>query len=179
VAKKYEKEAEKVIDWKEMIKSCEAYYPGVDLWLKKKVIPDLKSGDRELLLSPNKEGFVIIKHSSIVSKICHMQFLPQYRNLGFGKELLHIALTRLASPLTVATIPEELMKSVMPVFSFFGFKEQTALYLYRKGMLEHVVLRVNFLNKTSHDSKKGEMKRENQTCDNDNNFTSEKMGKKE
>lgn len=138
------------MDWHELVKQSEPYYPGIDLWLNRKVLPDLEHGDREIIFldiegfldtdDSKRVGFCIIKHGSLVSKICHLQVIPEYRcaEEHYGDILLKKSLAQIKSPLVVATFPEEVPAHKLLINN--GFHIETAKELYRPGMLEYIAI---------------------------------------
>jgi hypothetical protein len=67
-------------------------YPGIDLWWKNKVIPDIASGTKDYysVQSPSSM-FALCVVDYKQSKLCHLSALHIIRGTETGRALLHIA----------------------------------------------------------------------------------------
>ena len=111
---------------KELVCTCEPLYPGIDLWFKRKVLPDLLDGAREAFVCDHDSSLVgayIIKHKSASRiKICLMRVLPHVRSCGFGREMLSNIVGQHIGKEIYFTAPEPIALEYKDWFAGFGFK---------------------------------------------------------
>ena len=116
-------------DLKTMIEEYEPLYPGIDLWFRKKVAPELAKGKRRhgiIIYHDDKPvGSAIIRKGEHV-KICSMRVTPDYQHKHLGRALM-AAITFGVYPQAKTfhfTIPEELWESHKGFFEQYGFRVQ-------------------------------------------------------
>ncbi len=71
------------------LQKYEHLYPGIGLWWKRKVIPDVKSGIKRIQvirLDNTIQGLAVFDREQ--AKLCHLSVIPEIRGLEYGKRLL-------------------------------------------------------------------------------------------
>jgi predicted transcriptional regulator len=109
----------------EMIREHDPMYPGIDLWLKKKVTPGILSSERVAYIGYEEDRPVV---SAVVkrgeyAKFCHLHISNDFRDMHLGEvffsimalEIRHMADT------VYFTLPESLWESRRVFFESFGF----------------------------------------------------------
>ncbi len=120
--------------------SFRRYYPNFDMWYRTKILPNLGS-TRWILKATSqgkKAGLCIVKDDGIEKKICSLRVDIRHRGQGVGTALIESAIDLLGDEKPLITVPQEVMPSLSPLLSKFGF-EKTAEYqgLYRDGVSEY------------------------------------------
>lgn len=98
-------------------------YPNFNSWLEQKVLPDLKSGNRDLIISSIKgeiAGFVLIKDSE--KKVCTIFVKSEYRNKGIADKLLSIAKEKLGTNYPKLTVGKKNYPMFKKLFDKHNFK---------------------------------------------------------
>lgn len=89
------KSGDRVKQFKELIEECEDLYPGIDVWLRKKVLPELQTRTwrSAIVLYENKmpAGVAVMRHGKS-AKFCNMRIRPEYQGSGLGPILTNIAM---------------------------------------------------------------------------------------
>lgn len=124
-----------------LVIQCEAQYPGIDRWFKRKVVPGLAAGERV--------GYIGFVHGTPVAaaivrrgrrtKFCHLRVDPAYRDLAIGQTLFtFLALeARGFAEQVYFTLPESLWCEERDFFKSFGFhKAFKAPKQYRRADAE-------------------------------------------
>jgi len=102
-------------------------YPNFTNWYYTKVIPELKLGEREVIMAYNDadkvlSGISILKITEIEKKICTLRISPKYRKNGLGKVLFTKSLEILETDKPVITITKDKVHQFSPLLGHFGFK---------------------------------------------------------
>ncbi len=63
----------------------EHLYPGIDIWWKKRVIPDVESGIKRIQIIEDV-GLAVFDRQQ--AKLCHLSVVTAFRGQGYGKQLL-------------------------------------------------------------------------------------------
>jgi len=101
-------------------------YPGIDVWLRKKVLPGIKDGERVAYIGfENGRPLVscVLKKGE-VAKFCHLHIADGFQNVHLGE----VFFTKMALDIrNVArevyfTLPESLWQAKHSFFSSFGFE---------------------------------------------------------
>ena len=118
------------------------YYPSFDMWYFQKVIPEIRSGKREIL-SEVRDGKIvaiaILKNTSQEKKICTVRVSEEFKNKGLGIRLFQKAFKILQTDKPFLTVSEEKLPDFQKIFDYFKF-EQTAVLenYYREGKKEYI-----------------------------------------
>jgi hypothetical protein len=108
-------------------------YPGFDSWLWSKVLPELRKGERTILLemrSNEVAGFMILKHSSLEKKLCTLRVRPLFESRGLGVRLFEKAFALLQTDRPLLSVSEKTMPKFETLFRHFGFSRE-AVYQER------------------------------------------------
>jgi len=125
----------------DLIVANEEVYPGINKWLRNKVIPGLKSGERVAFVGYLHEEPAI---SAVVkrggnAKFCHLKINTEIQDIHLGElflALMALEVKRFAREVHF-TLPESLWVQEMDFFRSFGFEEATKAFVqYRKGEVE-------------------------------------------
>ena len=116
-----------LINFNNMILSNEQMYPGIDKWLRNKVIPGLKDQERVAFVAYANEKPII---SSVVkkgeqSKFCHLKIDEEYQDQNFGEmffTLMSLEIRNFAKSIYF-TLPENLWDREKKFFNSFGFEK--------------------------------------------------------
>jgi hypothetical protein len=115
------------------------YYPEFEVWYYDKVLPEIISGERNLIVKQRGEsiaGIAIVKFSEC--KLCTLKVLKEYRNVGYGIWLFEKAFEILKSEKPFLTVSEEIYPDFRRVFEYFGFRlTNIKIGLYRVGKCEY------------------------------------------
>ena len=110
----------------ELTKNHEAMYPDIERWMKEKVLPGIRSGERVAYIGLNNEKPVvsaIAKHGAH-SKFCHLHIDVGLRDLNIGNlffAMLALDVKRFAKEVHF-TLPESLWIEKESFFQSFGFQ---------------------------------------------------------
>ncbi|MDP8239331.1 MAG: ASCH domain-containing protein [Candidatus Hatepunaea meridiana] len=111
-----------------MIEEYEDLYPGIDLWFKKKVSPDIESGSRHGILVYSGEtpiGSAILKKNEF-AKLCSMRVVSSHQLEGIGSLLMALVGLELRHHRTKRihfTIPEDIWTKHLEFFVNYGFTD--------------------------------------------------------
>lgn len=112
----------RVKQFKELIEECEDLYPGIDVWLRTKVLPELRTRTwRSAIVLYENElpvGVAVMRHGK-GAKFCNMRIRPEYQGSGLGNILTNLVMAeyRVYSTQNVHfTIPAHLWESAMGEF---------------------------------------------------------------
>jgi predicted transcriptional regulator len=115
-----------------MIEESEDLYPGIDIWFKKKVTPELQKGSRHAIIvysDGEPVGSAVIRRGS-EAKLCSMRVLDDFQSDGIGSLLmalitleLHNNINRKTSSCSNIhfTIPEDIWDNYQLFFKDYGF----------------------------------------------------------
>jgi GNAT superfamily N-acetyltransferase len=126
-----------------LVETTEDLYPGIDLWLRRKVKPGLKDGSRlcyAIVRGDQPQAIAILKRGAN-SKLCTLRVAPDAvgRRLGTALMLLIVSELLQASKRAHFTIPESVWFSCSSFYESFGFEMKGyADESYRKGDRELV-----------------------------------------
>lgn len=98
-------------------------YPNFDSWLEQKVLPDLKSGNRDLIVSSIKgeiAGFILTKDSE--KKVCTIFVKSEHRNKGIADKLLIMAKEKLGTNYPKLTVGKKNYPIFKKLFDKHNFK---------------------------------------------------------
>ena len=121
-----------------LIESTENLYPGIDLWLRRKVEPGLRDGSRlcYAAVQDDQPKAVVILKKGYPSKLCTLRVVPEAEGQRLGT-LLMLAIARelpRPSEYVYFTIPESVWASCAPFYGNFGFEMRGfAKERYRRG----------------------------------------------
>lgn len=128
-------------DLKTIVEESEDLYPGIDLWFKRSVAPELvRRSARSALLfydGDNPVAGTVIRRGIKSTKICNMRALPEYQKMGFGKLIMNLILAEIRHDHTKNihfTIPAQMWEGdVGDFFRRYGFKfKEEAKTQYRQ-----------------------------------------------
>lgn len=125
----------------ELIRECEATYPGIHRWLSSKVVPGLVHSERAAFVGYQDDVPVI---SAVVkrgpkAKLCHLRLHEGVQKLNVGEALFSVMVltTRHEAEEIHFSLPESLWETERLFFGSFGFIEaQRAKRQYRSGETE-------------------------------------------
>jgi len=111
----------------EFLGESDSLYPGINEWWKRRVIPDLESGQRFcriVAVDGEVAAVAIAKYQKKSSKLCTLRVNPRFRRLGLGQKLLRATLRDLLKSNTRRvhfTISEEIFAECGSFFTPYGF----------------------------------------------------------
>jgi predicted transcriptional regulator/GNAT superfamily N-acetyltransferase len=110
---------------KEMVEECEDLYPGIDIWFKKKVLPDLEEKNRSALLvyrDSRPIGAAVIRKDED-AKLCSLRVMPEEQKKGLGHLLIALVANELRNVATHIhfTAPSKLWFELEQFFKNYGF----------------------------------------------------------
>lgn len=108
-------------------------YPSYKNWYYCKVVPELHSFSRKVVLGYWKDllcGFVILKPSE--NKMCTMFVNPTFSASGFGKLIFEASLQELNCRNPFFTISEKYLQSYLPLLKYFNFSPDLVYLNYYK-----------------------------------------------
>jgi len=119
-----------LLHFHELIVSSESMYPGIDKWLREKVIPGLKSSERACYVG--YEGMkpvvsAVVKRGEN-AKFCHLKLGDDFQNIHLGEAFFALMVLEVRSMAKEIhfTLPEGLWENKRPFFESFGFGEAIA-----------------------------------------------------
>lgn len=119
-----------------------ALYPGFRFWFFGKVVPELKSKQRHIIVARRDGllgGVAVCKRSDIERKLCTLWVRPNLRERGLASELARDAFEWLDTDRPLFTVPEEHFADFSGLVGTWGFQPSTVYQgLYRTGRAEHV-----------------------------------------
>jgi len=84
-----------VDQFKELIEECEDLYPGIDIWLRTKVLHELRTRTwrSSIVLYENElpAGVAVMRHGE-KAKFCNMRIRPEYQGSGLGSILTNLVM---------------------------------------------------------------------------------------
>lgn len=109
-----------------MVLNCEGMYPGIDKWVKNKVIPGIRSKERAAFVGylGDKPVVTAVAKKGEDAKICHLNIAPSLQNTNLGEvffTLMGIEMKPYASRVHF-TLPETLWEQKHSFFESFGFE---------------------------------------------------------
>jgi len=109
----------------QMVEECEDLYPGIDIWFKKKVIPDLEEKNRSALLVYHDSrpiGAAVVRKGED-AKLCSLRVLPEEQKKGLGHLLVALVANEIRSIATQVhfTAPSKLWSELEQFFKSYGF----------------------------------------------------------
>ncbi len=117
-----------------LLYELEEEYPNFNDWYFQKVVPQVISGDRDILLSTYKNkisGISIIK-DSYEKKICTIRVIDPFKKKGFGKSLLIESMKKLNTEKPLITVSDTKYKEFIRIFNYFGYKKTNELVNFYK-----------------------------------------------
>lgn len=141
---------ETIDGFKELVNQSEIFYPGIDKWFDKKVMPGIHEGSRYAFLVFHKGrsiGEAIVKPGKD-SKLCSLRLEPDYQKKSVGTLLFSEVAKTLKpySDFVHFTAPESLVLEKGGFFNSLGFNfVGKANKIYRKGE-DELVFRTEALN---------------------------------
>lgn len=119
-------------------------YPQFRLWYKTKVISGLENNSRQIYIATPENNpdciaaVMILKNDGNEKKISTLCVLDQYRSLGLGSRLMHLAIKVLNSPKPIITVSDTHMNEFDPLLKKFGFEHfHTYPGYYKDKISEH------------------------------------------
>jgi len=124
------------------IRDSSIYYPLIEDWFLNRVLPELESGGREIVVhldQGNVTAYAILKKSAEENKVCRLKVMPEYRTKALGTLLWDHSIRLIQKLPALITVPEEFL----PEFSRFLAHRSTQLIkgvpsLYRPGRTEYI-----------------------------------------
>ena len=121
------------------LKAAEIYYPEFRKWYTEKVIPELFTSNRELIVENRNDdiaGIAIVKKEE--NKLCTLRITEDFQNKGIGLKLFEKSFESLNTGKPFLTVSEEKLVEFEKIFKYYGFK-MTSIHkdLYRKGKKEY------------------------------------------
>jgi len=122
-------------------------YPGFEKWFYNTVLPEIKDGRRDIILSLSKldngrtvlSGIAIVKNHDTEKKICTFKINENYRGLGVGKGLFETCFEYLGTRSPVFTVSHNKKDMFSKLLDMFSFKETQCLKdYYISGLDEYV-----------------------------------------
>ena len=108
-------------------------YPGFHSWFQNKVIPDLETRKKEIIVITYGEyiaGVSIIKNTNYEKKICTIRVGKYFRGQGLGRRLMEISLMELNADKPMITVSSYRYPQFQSIFNHFGFKIEDISYNY-------------------------------------------------
>ncbi len=124
-----------------LIHRHEDMYPGIDKWVKRKVLPGLKSKERVAFVGYEEETPILsaVVRRGSESKFCHLRIAESFQDQHLG-ELLFSLMAREVRNFADEihfTLPESLWEEKSAFFDSFGFSSASAAQVqYRSGERE-------------------------------------------
>jgi hypothetical protein len=117
-------------------------YPGFEAWFSGKVIPGMRTGERQILTSAvggKLAGVAICKRSDIESKLCTLWVAPEARGRGIAADLAGGAFAWLGTIKPLFTVPAERLAEFQGLLRAWSFSDHVACSgMYRPQRVEHV-----------------------------------------
>lgn len=116
------------------------YYPDFYQWFFSRVVPDIKSGKRELLIESrdNYVAGIAIVNPCHERKLCTLRVIDRFQNKGIGIKLFERCFEALETDSPFLTVSEEKLPSFKKVFDYYGFElTNVCTGTYRKGKKEY------------------------------------------
>lgn len=124
----------------QFLADLERYYPDFEAWFYKKVLPDLVSGKREIIIKKADDqisAIAILKKYADENKICTFRVAENFKGKGLGTELMRESLEWLGCTKPLITVNEENADEFEGFLKKFDFKESLTLTgEYRYGKKE-------------------------------------------
>ena len=120
-------QSDHIVNFSKLVLANETMYPGIDKWLKNKVIPGLKASERVAYIGYENENPIVtavVKHGGD-SKFCHLRINDDFQNEHLGElffSLMALEVRNEARDIHF-TLPESLWSKKHDFFKSFGFKE--------------------------------------------------------
>lgn len=125
-------------NFKNLILSNESKYPNIDIWLKEKVIPGIKTSNRSAYIGYINDkpiASAVVKREQN-AKICHLKIGEELQDYGLGDiffSLMIFDVIKIAKNIHF-TLPEELWQKENQFFKSFGFNNVVKSKIqYRNG----------------------------------------------
>jgi len=122
------------------LRNANQYYPNFQAWFFGKVVPEIESGKRQLLIehrSNQAAGIAIVK-LNCEKKLCTLRISDQFQNRGVGIRLFERCFDVLETDKPFLTVSEEKLPEFQRIFDYYGFEVSSIRKdLYRKGKNEH------------------------------------------
>ena len=109
----------------QMVEECEDLYPGIDIWFKKKVMPDLREKNRVAFLVYNDFrpiGAAVLRKGDD-TKLCSLRVLPEEQKKGLGHLLIALIANEVRNTASHVhfTAPSKLWFELEQFFKGYGF----------------------------------------------------------
>lgn len=117
-------------------------YSSFEKWYFEKVIPGIKKGDREIIITTNDKfitGVSILKNTIDEKKICTLRVNQQFRKNGVGKVLFEKSLETLNCDSPVITVSQERVSQFSSLLNYFGFELSQVISGYYKQTSDEYV----------------------------------------
>ena len=116
-----------------LISANEQAYPGINKWLRTKVVPGLATGERVAFVGYDNEKPVasaVVKRGTC-SKFCHLKLADDFQDLNIGEAFFTLMAFEIHeySHEVHFTLPESLWKQRANFFQSFGFLEASEAYV--------------------------------------------------
>ncbi|WP_066350039.1 hypothetical protein [Aliarcobacter skirrowii] len=123
----------------ERIQGARKFYPNFENWYYSKVIPDIITNKREIILEQRNDkvvGLSIIKFDE--KKLCTLKIFDEYINKGYGLKLFNKSFEKLETDKPFLTVSEEKYNEFKKIFNYYNF-ELTSIKenLYIDGKKEY------------------------------------------
>jgi predicted transcriptional regulator len=141
-------ETDRLKTFKRLVSEHEEMYPDIERWLKTKVFPGIKTGERTAYLGLNNDKPIV---SAVVkkgerSKFCHLHINDKFQNQNIGD--LFFAMMALdvrnSAKETHFTLPESLWVKKESFFQSFGFTKAVKSRKQYRVFEEELICSVSF-----------------------------------
>ncbi|MBL9144959.1 MAG: hypothetical protein JNM99_14860 [Verrucomicrobiaceae bacterium] len=109
-----------------LVLSCEGMYPGIEKWIKNKVIPGIKTEERGAFVGYLGDVPVVsaVTKKGADSKICHLKIAPSLQNTNLGEVFMTLMGVEMKphAERVHFTIPDSLWQQKHTFFESFGFQ---------------------------------------------------------
>jgi len=121
------------------LSDAKEYYPNFEGWFFNQVVPEIKTGNRQLLIESRNDQVagIAIVNTGYEKKLCTLRVAEQFQNRGLGIRLFERCFEVLETNKPFLTVSEEKLPEFQRVFDYYGF-EMTSVKndIYRKGKKE-------------------------------------------
>lgn len=116
-------------------------YPSFDEWVRTRVVPGLRAGDRSILIEyrgGELAALAITKDDGVEKKLCCLRVLPGFQNThGLGVRMFQRAFDALETEMPLLSVAEERLPAFERLFRHFKFElAERHEGIYRVGRSE-------------------------------------------
>lgn len=123
----------------EALQDLKYEYADFSSWYFNKVIPEIKSGKRDILFTLDKNNIsgVLITKDDIEKKICTLRVSPNYQKHGLGKFLFEQSFKKLQTEKPIITVSQKRQIQFNKILNYYGFELACiAIHYYGQGSAE-------------------------------------------